>query len=93
MENQKYLKCNYSPGLFSDEFAVEFEGCHDSLGEIWVNKSDVIPLDENSGLVKACYFELGKKTANVWINDVGNHRLSSFNVPRENVVDYNFSLS
>lgn len=75
---KRYLKCDYDEGLFTDEHTVKFN----SSPQNWcfVNKADVILAGSKKGFVK-CYLiaEIGEE-AIVRINDVGDHRPSSFRV-------------
>ena len=81
----KYLKCTYSQGLFKGEYIVHFNSMHQKWCN--VNKSDVTRMGRTSGFVKCFpYAEAGADVC-VWINDVGDHRLSPFRVPRADLVD------
>lgn len=82
-----YAKCNYAEGMFSSEYLITFKGCNDPLGGVFVNKEDVIPLDEIYGLVKLKYFKKEGAKSKIGINDVGNHRVSSFTVPTRNTLE------
>ncbi|MEK6900664.1 MAG: hypothetical protein AABX05_06060 [Nanoarchaeota archaeon] len=54
---------------------------------MFVNKNDVTPITEKEGLVKLLgVIEIDLEHSRVFINDVGDHRISNRVVPREEVV-------
>ena len=85
MEKKYYLKCRYSKGMFSGEYFIKFN----SKPQNWcfVAKEDVKPVDKTKGLVKLA--SLSSKTKGdkilAGIVDVGDHRISSFYVSKEDV--------
>ena len=80
----KYLKCLYYNGMFPDEYLITLKvNAPISQNWYWVNRDDVIPIDENSGLVKLVSLEEGEKTSFVGINNLGDHRISFFNILNE----------
>lgn len=86
-----YVKCNYSEGMFSSEYFIDFGDKVEynvPFGGMFVNKEDVIPYKEKkyTGLVKATLDEFSKDKALVSINDVGEHRLSKLWVPKDQVL-------
>jgi len=74
----RYLKCTYGKGLFKEEYLINFN----SANQNWcsVNKTDIIPLDEKNGYVKCQLASKQEREAIIVINDVGDHRQSSFRV-------------
>jgi hypothetical protein len=83
-----YLKCEYSDGMFSDEYAIKFEVVKPmSQNSCFVNKEDVIPLEGNYGLVKLISINESEKDSIVCINNVGEHRISNFKVYNVELVD------
>lgn len=82
-----YLKCEYAPGLFSHEHLITFNSSRQYEGWMFVNKNDVTPITEKEGLVKLLgVIEIDLEHSRVFINDVGDHRISNRVVPREEVV-------
>jgi hypothetical protein len=88
MEEQKaYVKCNYSKGMFSSEYFVEFKGSFypGNLGGVFVMKENVKCKNETSGLVKAIIAQKNEKTSQVLIpamTDDGHF----FTVPNEEII-------
>lgn len=86
-----YLMCSYGRGMFEHERAVEFAAINEegiSKASCLVDKSDVIPSDETSGLVRVMLLKIKKEKALIRINDLGDHRQSTYLVP---IDDINFS--
>ncbi len=89
MVNQKeaYLKCNYFPGMFSNEYFVEFNGSHypGNLGGVFVDKMNLKCNNEKSGLVKITIVRKDEKTSQILIpamTDDGHF----FTVPNEDII-------
>jgi len=90
---EAYLKCNYSEGMFSHEYFVEFNGSHypGNLGGVFVDKrnlkcNDENP-DENSGLVRITIARKNEdgKTSQVLVTAVTDDG-HFFRVPNEDIV-------
>lgn len=82
-----YVMCNYSQGMFSNEYFVKFKGSKYSgnLGGIFVMKEKVTCIDKSSGLVKAILMRKDEKTSQVIIpaiTDDGHF----FKIPNEEIV-------
>jgi len=92
MDKDVYLKCNYSPGIFSDEYFINFKGSLEREsgmgGNYIVMKNKVIIKDEFSGLIGIIIAKKGEKTSNILIKgakDVGAGVF--FTVPNEEILD------
>ena len=84
---REYLKCNYSKGLFSNEYIINFES-NEGIVEVRINKTDLIPLKGEKGLVNLRYAHCFEDDFfQVGINDLGELKVSSFLVSIDNLVD------
>lgn len=67
-----FLRCNYSEGMFSNEYFVNFKGSLERgtgiEGNYIVMKERVIPTDESSGLIPILIAKKEKKTSNILID-------------------------
>lgn len=84
-----YLKCEYDhSGFFLHEAQVKFRGEKPGLdGSIClVNFCDVQPVTKKYGLVKVILYDCNDEKALVGINDTGEHRVSTFVVPTEDLI-------
>ena len=84
-----YLKCEYGhSGFFKHEAQVRFRGERSGLdGSIClVNFFDIQPVTEKYGLVKVILYDCNNEKALVGINDTCEHRVSSFVVPKEDLI-------
>jgi hypothetical protein len=91
MTEQAYLKCNYSEGMSSKEYFVNFNGSSERGtgigGDYIVMKEKVIVKDESSGLIPIVIARKDEKTSQILINgamDVGAGVF--FKVPNEDIV-------
>jgi hypothetical protein len=87
-ENRVYLKCNYSKGMFSDEYFVNFKGSeypYSDLGGVFVMKRNVVPEDESSGLVKAVVVRRDEFTSQILVPSVTESG-TFFKVQNEEIV-------
>lgn len=66
--------------------AINVEGI--SRASCLVDKSEVIPSNEISGLMRVMLLEIKRGKALIRINDLGDHRQATYSVP---VGDINFS--
>jgi hypothetical protein len=90
-EKQAYLKCNYYPGMFSNEYSVNFNGSFERGtgigGDYIVMKAKVIKKDESSGLIPILIARRDVHTSQILIDgamDVGAGVF--FTVPNEDIV-------
>jgi len=79
-----YLKCQYKKGLWEGEYLINFNATNQRHCN--VNKNDVLVFN-NQSYVKCSLVEEFKAEAIVWINDVGDQRVSAFRVPRSDLMD------
>lgn len=82
-----YLRCYHYDGIFSNERIVQFE-TRSPTDQNWcfVNDEDVIPTEEKEGLVRVVWKEEFDGEILVGINDTGDHRISTFRVPANQLV-------
>lgn len=73
-----YVKCNYSEGMFSDEYFVNFKGSFErgtGIGEDYIVMKDrVSVIDKSSGLLKILIVRKDENTSQILIDgakDVG----------------------
>jgi hypothetical protein len=90
MENVKeaYLKCNYSEGMFSYEYFVNFNGSEypkSNFGGIFVVKENVIAKDKSSGLVKIVMIRKDEKTSQILVPSMTENG-TFFTVPNEDII-------
>jgi hypothetical protein len=72
-KREAYLKCNYSEGMFSHEYFVNFKGSeypHSDLGGVFVVKENVIVKDKSSGLVKIAMIRKDEKTSQILVPSI-----------------------
>ena len=84
-----YLKCNYGEGCFNHEYFVDFRVSEKGQSFCFVNKVDVLPLNEREGLLKLLASEdyLGDEEKKmVKIRDIGDNRISNFVVYPEDII-------
>ena len=86
-----YAKCNYSEGMFSNEYFVNFEGSFERGmglgGDYIVMKDKIIVKDETSGLLPILIARMDEKTSQILIDgacDVGQGLF--FTIPNEDIV-------
>ncbi len=86
-----YLKVNYSEGMLSDEYFINFKGSMERGtgigGEYTIERKSVIEKDKTNGLVKVVIAQKEEKTSNILIcglKDVGCGAF--FTVPNEELV-------
>ena len=82
-----YLRCFYHEGTFPSEYLITFNAIS-FKNWCFINKKDLIRIDNLRGLVKLISADEGKEISRVIINDVGDHRLPSFIVPSEDLRYY-----
>ncbi len=80
-----YLKCKYGEGMFPNERWISFNG--DGQNWCFVNKEDVVTRGGKEGFVKLRWHQFKGDEAYVGINDTGDHRVSTFKVPKEDVLE------
>lgn len=89
MVNEKvYLKCNYSEGMFSNEYFVNFKGSEypkSDLGGVFVVKENVIVKDESSGLVKIAMIRKDEKTSQILVPSITESG-TFFKVSNEDII-------
>ena len=89
---EAYLKCEHDKGYFSGEKSILFKTLDTSSGHSWcfINKEDLVQkVNLYQGFVKVNVLDHNSPSRLlVEINDVGDHRLSRFYVPRSEVVFY-----
>ena len=84
-----YLKCDYFPGMFSDEYSVSFRGCEypkSDLGSVFVSKEQVTQKGKNSGLVRILIEKTGKETSNIRVVWAKEDSTKFFTVPNEDII-------
>jgi hypothetical protein len=72
-KREAYLKCNYSEGMFSKEYFVNFNGSEhpkSDLGGVFVMKENVIVKDKSSGLVKITMIRKDEKTSQILVPSI-----------------------
>jgi hypothetical protein len=91
MKKEVYLKCNYSEGMFSHEYFINFKGSLErgtGIGENYiVVKEKVIKKSETSGLIPILVARKDEQTSQILIDgamDVGQGTF--FTVPNEEIV-------
>ncbi|MFA5953159.1 MAG: hypothetical protein WC812_01060 [Candidatus Pacearchaeota archaeon] len=91
MLKKGYIKCNYSKGMFSDEYFVNFKGSFERDsgidGNYLVMKDRVITKDESFGLLKIIILGTKGKSTKILIDgakDVGAGVF--FEVPNEEII-------
>jgi hypothetical protein len=90
-KREAYLKCNYSEGMFSNEYFVNFKGSFERGtgigGDYIVMKEKVVVKEESSGLIPIIIARKDEKTSQILIDgamDVGAGVF--FSVPNEEIV-------
>tara|TARA_Y100000310_G_C19988708_1_gene493122 strand:+ start:204 stop:485 length:282 start_codon:yes stop_codon:yes gene_type:complete len=81
-----YLRCEYSPGPFSNERVIGFKNLKGLPSFCFVRAEDVIPLDNEYGLVKLTGLTPYEGGVFAHVIDVGDHRISRFLVPKSEIV-------
>jgi hypothetical protein len=87
MIEKPYLKCNYSEGMYSNSYFVNFKGSecpHSDLGGVFVVKENVIVKDESSGLVKITIVRKDEKTSQILVPSFSESG-TFFKVPNEDI--------
>lgn len=85
-----YLKCNYSPGIFDNEYFIQFKGGQlpgTFLGGVFVVKDNVIINDkeESLGLVKIILARKDEETSQILIPSITDSG-AFFKVLNEDIV-------
>jgi hypothetical protein len=90
-KKETYLKCNYSEGMSSNEYFVNFKGSFERGtgigGDYIIMKEKVIKKSETSGLIPILIARRDEKTSQILIDgasDVGAGVY--FTVPNEDIV-------
>ena len=89
MVSMYYLRCVYGPGFWKDheyqvKFRVFYENSEDSC---FVNKKDVVPVNEKFGLVKIVVKSFEEENVLIEINNSLEHKKSRFYVPKTEVIE------
>ncbi|MFH1248962.1 MAG: hypothetical protein V1660_02315 [archaeon] len=87
---EAFLRCRYMEGgiAFLGEYMIKLNTEKGEKNWCIINKEDLIKQDNENGLVKVISEPSNKKgNILVAINDVGDHRISTFSVPETEIVD------
>lgn len=84
-KDQSSIKCTYRDGLFPNEYVatIPTTGGYESY---FVKKDDVLPLNQNKGLLKIIVEDKDNSRALISLNDVGDRKRSYAVVSLENIL-------
>ncbi|MCX6749982.1 MAG: hypothetical protein NTZ83_00830 [Candidatus Pacearchaeota archaeon] len=89
-KREAYLKCNYSEGMSSKEYFVNFKGSLERGtglgGNYIVMKDRVIKKNETSGLIPILIARRDEKTSQILIGAMDVGASTFFTVPNEEIV-------
>lgn len=89
MASLYYLRCIYGPGFWKNhEYQIKFRVFYsNSKDSCFVNKKDVMPINDKWGLVKIVVNSFEEDNALIEINNSLEHKKSRFYVPKRDIIE------
>ncbi len=79
-----FLKVSYFPGMFSDEYEIDFHGAEkENNYGIWIMKEMLTPVSGTAGLAKVLIASEREKDSSILIRGAGESSGEFFSVPNE----------